>query len=126
MPLWPDGKVPNHKRSALKEIRDTAETVKITLVQSPEITVYLPTKRAASGQAVIICPGGGYSYLSYNWEGSDPARLLSAKGIVAIVLKYRLPEVASNITPHVSPLMDAQRAMRVVRRYASKWGIKKK
>src|SRR5688572_3391468 len=79
MPLWPEGKVPNHQKSTQKEVRDTAETVKITLVQSPEITVYLPTKRAATGQAIIICPGGGYSYLSYNWEGSDPARLLSAK-----------------------------------------------
>lgn len=125
MALWPEGKVPNHQRSALKEKIDTGETVKITLVQSPEITVYLPTKRSATGQAIIICPGGGYSYLSYNWEGTDPARLLCAKGIVAIVLKYRLPEDASNVTPHLSPLMDAQRAMRIVRRYASKWGIKK-
>src|SRR5688500_10621820 len=125
MALWPEGKVPNHQKSPLKEKRDTGETVKITLVQNPEITVYLPTKRAATGQAIIICPGGGYSYLSYNWEGSDPARLLSAKGIVAIVLKYRLPEVASNITPHMSALMDAQRAMRLVRRHASKWNIKK-
>jgi acetyl esterase/lipase len=125
MPLWPEGKVPNHLKSALKEKRDTSETIKITLVQSPEITVYLPTKRSATGQAIIICPGGGYSYLSYNWEGTDPARLLCARGIAAIVLKYRLPEPASNVTPHLSPLMDAQRAMRMVRRYASKWGINK-
>jgi acetyl esterase/lipase len=125
LPLWPAGKVPNYQKTAEVEKRDTGETIKISLVQSPEITIYLPAKRTATGQAVIICPGGGYSYLSYNWEGSDPARLLSAKGITAIVLKYRLPNSKSNITPHLSPLMDAKRAIRLVRANAAKWNIKK-
>ncbi|HYO21359.1 MAG TPA: alpha/beta hydrolase [Flavisolibacter sp.] len=123
--LWPVGKVPNYQKTIEVERRDTGETISIRLVQSPEITVYLPTKRSATGQAVIICPGGGYGGLSYNWEGSDPARLLSARGIAAIVLKYRLPNARSNITPHLSPLMDAKRAIRIVRANAAKWNIKK-
>lgn len=123
--LWPVGKVPNYQKTIEVERRDTGETISIRLVQSPEITVYLPTKRTATGQAVIICPGGGYGGLSYNWEGSDPARLLSARGIAAIVLKYRLPNARSNITPHLSPLMDAKRAIRIVRANAAKWNIKK-
>lgn len=125
IPLWPAGKVANYQKTAEVEKRDTGETIKISLVQSPEITVYLPTKRTATGQAVIICPGGGYGSLSYNWEGSDPARLLSAKGIAAIVLKYRLPNSKSNITPHLSPLADAKRAIRIVRANAARWSIKK-
>jgi acetyl esterase/lipase len=125
LPLWPAGKVPNYKKTMEVEKRDTGETIKITLVQAPEITVYLPTRRTATGQAVVICPGGGYSYLSYNWEGSDPARWLSSKGIAAIVLKYRLPIAKSNITPNLSPLADAQRAIRMVRFYADKWNIKR-
>ena len=125
IPLWPAGKVPNYQKTGETEKRDTAETIKISLVQLPEMTVYLPAKRTATGQAVIICPGGGYTYLSYNWEGSDPARLLSAKGIAAIVLKYRLPNSKSNITPHLSPLSDAKRAVRIVRANAAKWNIKK-
>lgn len=125
LPLWQAGKVPNHKNSGEVEKKDTGDAIRISLVQSPEITVYLPAKKTATGQAVIICPGGGYRYLSYNWEGSDPARLLSAKGIAAIVLKYRLPNSKSNIAPHLSPLMDAKRAIRTVRYYATKWGIKK-
>jgi acetyl esterase/lipase len=125
LPLWPAGKVPNYQKTAEVEKRDTGEIIRISLVQSPEITVYLPSKRTATGQAVIICPGGGYGFLAYDWEGIDPARLLSAKGIAAIVLKYRLPNSKSNITPHLSPLMDAKRAMRMVRANAGKWNIKK-
>lgn len=125
IPLWPAGKVPNHKESNDKEKIESTDIIRISHVQTPDITVYLPSKKTATGQAVIICPGGGYNYLSFNWEGSDPARLLSAKGIAAIVLKYRLPDVESNITPTLSPLMDAKRAIRMVRYNAAKWNIKK-
>jgi acetyl esterase/lipase len=125
LPLWPAGKVPNYQKTAEVEKRDTTEIISVSLVQAPDISVYLPSKRTATGQAVIICPGGGYSRLAYNWEGSDPARLLSSRGIAAIVLKYRLPNAKSNITPHLSPLMDAKRAIRLVRANAARWNIKK-
>ena len=124
MPLWPTGKVPNYQKTSETEKRDTGETIRISFVQTPEISVYLPSKKTANGQAVIICPGGGYGVLAYNWEGSDPARFFSARGIIAVVLKYRLPNSKSNITPHLSPLMDEKRAIRLVRANANKWGIK--
>ena len=120
LPLWPAGQVPNYQKTSEAEKRDSGDVIRISLVQTPDITVYLPSKRNASGQAVIICPGGGYGVLSYSWEGSDPARFLCAKGIAAIVLKYRLPNAKSNITPHLSPISDAKRAMRLVRANAAK------
>ncbi len=123
--LWPEGKVPNYKNTGEKEKIELGETTKVSLVQLPNISVYLPAKRAATGQAVIICPGGGYSYLSYNWEGSDVAKMLNGKGIAAIVLKYRLPNATSNVLPHLSPLLDAKRAVRIVRANAERWAIKK-
>ena len=125
LPLWAAGKVPNFRESGEKERSDSADFVSIRLVQQPDIAVYLPTKRSATGQAVVICPGGGYGMLAYNWEGSDVARMLNAKGIAAVVLKYRLPNSKSNITPHLSPLMDAQRAIRMTRHFAAKWNIDK-
>ncbi len=125
LPLWPAGKVPNYQKTAEKEKWDSTDIVRVSLVQTPEIAVYLPAKKAATGQAVIICPGGGYSILAYNWEGTEPAGYFVAKGIAAIVLKSRLPNSKSNITPHLSPLMDVKRAMRIVRANASKWNIKK-
>jgi acetyl esterase/lipase len=125
LPLWPAGKVPNYQKTDEVEKVESTDIVRISKVQSPEITVFLPSKKTATGQAVIICPGGGYAYLSYNWEGTDVAKLLNAKGIAAIVLKYRLPNSKSNITPDLSPLMDAKRAIRTVRFNADKWNIKK-
>ena len=53
-PLWQSGKVPNYQKTDEIEKRDTSETIHISLVQSPEITVYMPSKRNATGQAVII------------------------------------------------------------------------
>ena len=124
-PLWPSGKVPNYQKTNKVEKRDTSETIHISLVQTPEITVFMPSKRNATGQAVIICPGGGYVNLAYSWEGTDVAKLLNSKGITAIVLKYRLPNSKSNIIPYLSPLMDAKRAIRMVRFNAAKWNINK-
>lgn len=123
--LWPSGKIPNAQPSSDREKSDTTDAIRISLVQDPTLTVYLPSKRSATGQAVIICPGGGYARLAFDIEGTDPARWLNAHGIAAIILKYRLPVSKSNIVPNLSPLMDAQRALRIVRYNAEKWGIKK-
>lgn len=125
IPLWPAGKVPNYQKTDEVEKVDKKEIVSISKVQTPDIAVFLPVKKNLSGQAVVICPGGGYAVLAYDWEGTDIAKLLNAKGITAIVLKYRLPNSKSNITPHLTPLMDAKRAIRIVRANADKWGIKK-
>lgn len=125
LPLWPAGKVPNYQKTDEKEVVESTDIVRVSLVQMPEMTVYSPAKKTATGQAVIICPGGGYARLAYDWEGTDVAKLLNAKGITAIVLKYRLPNAKSNVTPHLSPLMDAKRAMRLVRANAAKWNINK-
>lgn len=125
LPLWMAGKIPNAQPSDEKEKWDSTDIVRVSRVQTPGISVYLPAKRMATGKAVIICPGGGYSILAYDLEGSDPARWFVARGIAAIVLKYRLPDPKSNIRPTYSPLLDAQRAIRMVRFYAEKWNIHK-
>lgn len=123
MDLYPEGKIPNFIPSNEKEVRDTTETVRISTVQTPDISIFLPTKKSATGEAVIICPGGRYHILSYDWEGESIAKFWNSKGVTGIVLKYRLPTSRSQIEPHRSPLMDAQRAMRLVRYNAEKWNI---
>ena len=124
LPLWPDN-IPNYQKTDEIEIRDTTDAVRISYVQKPDISVYLPSKGNATGQAVVICPGGGYRILAYDKEGADIAKWLNSKGIAAIVLKYRLPLSKSNIVNHKSPLLDAQRAIRLTRYYANEWNIKK-
>jgi acetyl esterase/lipase len=124
LPLYPAGKIPNYRPSGEQEKRETTDILRVSLVQTPDIAVYLPAKRNATGQAMVICPGGGYGMLAYEWEGIEVAKWLNAKGIAAVVLKYRLPNAKSNITSHLSPLLDAKRALRTVRANAAAWNVR--
>ena len=58
-------------------------------ISSPSLTVFQPDSEQANGKAMIICPGGGFHFLSIHNEGYDVARWLSSKGYTAFVLKYR-------------------------------------
>jgi acetyl esterase/lipase len=97
--------------------------VRISNVQTPSIEVYLPTQQIATGEAVLIFPGGGYGILAYDWEGTDFAKWLNSQGIAGIVVKYRLPLSTSLTDPKEVPLLDAQRAIRLVRQHAEAWHI---
>ena len=121
--LWPDGNIPNQKKTDEKEKVFETDIIRITNVQNPSIEIYLPSKSIRTGKAVMICPGGGYGVLAYDWEGTDFAKLLNAKGISAFVLKYRLPISSSIIDPKWAPLQDAQQAIRLIRSNAKKWNI---
>jgi len=122
LPLW-NGTPPLQKEMDLKEEVVSEGIVRIGNVQIPTIEVYLPAKQIATGQAVVIFPGGGYSILAYDWEGTDFAKWLNSQGIAGIVVKYRLPKSASLTDSKEVPLMDAQRAIRLVRQNASGWNI---
>lgn len=73
--------------------------------------------------AVVVCPGGGYSYVTMGHEGIEVARLLNEMGVAAFVLKYRLPSDETMIDKTIGPLQDAQRAIQLVRQRGSEWGI---
>src|SRR5712692_4749923 len=68
----------------------------------PTLTPYFAPKEKATGAAVIVCPGGGYSHLA-DHEGRPVAEWLNALGITAFVLKYRLGPRYH----HPAPLQDA-------------------
>jgi acetyl esterase/lipase len=122
MPLW-EAPIPNQNSSQETEQEYRGNILRIGNVQEPTLEIYLPTARNATGQGVVICPGGGYTILAYDWEGTDIAKWFNSLGIAAFVLKYRLPTSKSLITPHQAPLLDAQRAIRTVRHHASEWNI---
>lgn len=89
----------------------------------PSLTVYLPEKSKASGAAVVVCPGGGYGFLASGHEGTDVARWLNERGIAAFVLKYCTVSKHQPAPLMEAPLLDAQRAIRLVRANASQWNI---
>jgi acetyl esterase/lipase len=122
LPLWQEIP-PNYREAGEKEKSEKNGIEVISLVQNPDIAVYLPSKPNATGQAVVICPGGGYHILAYDWEGTDIAKWLNSIGVAGIVLKYRLPDAKCNIVSYKSPLLDAQRAIRMARYHAKEWNI---
>ena len=81
-----------------------------------QITVHKAEK--PNGAAVVICPGGGYGGLVTGAEGHGIAAWLNKHGITGVVLEYRLPKGHSHV-----PLLDAQRAIRIVRANAKAWGV---
>jgi len=125
VPLWPKDKIPNRILTSEKEIHNVDGILRISQVQEPTIEVYLPSKSNATGKAMLIFPGGGYGILAYDWEGTDIAKFLNGKGIAGIVVKYRLPSSTSQTDKHKVPLIDAQRAIRLVRSRAEEWNINK-
>ncbi len=122
LPIWTK-EIPNRVETDEKEVKDAKEILRFRWVQEPILEVFLPAKRSATGKAMLIFPGGGYQFLAYDWEGTDVAKFLNAKGVAAIVVKSRLPNSKSLTEAYKVPLQDAQRAMRITRANATKWNI---
>jgi acetyl esterase/lipase len=93
-------------------------------VTAATLTPYLPPASAATGAAVLICPGGGYQGVAIDKEGHDIARWLNSFGVAGLVLTYRSPNPAAG--PRCQPdgpLRDAQRAVRLIRSQARAWRL---
>ncbi|MEO6095198.1 MAG: alpha/beta hydrolase [Fibrobacteria bacterium] len=85
----------------------------------PTLTLFPVAGAKANGAAVLICPGGGYTYLEMSKEGSQAAKWMNELGISAFVLKSRL---GPNYH-HPIEMNDAKRAMRWVRANAKRFNI---
>lgn len=124
MPLY-DGPIPNAKPDTISEKigRWGIDNYYLMNVSKPTLTVYLPKADEATGTAVIICPGGGYSVIAIENEGYKIAEAFQKMGIAAFVLKYRLPSDRTMGDKSIGPLQDAERAIQIVKSNAKKWNI---
>ncbi len=97
----------------------------VTHVTRPTLTVFRPPAGFNTGTAMVICPGGGYWELFWELEGEEVAAWLNSIGVTGIILKYRVPRRAGEPKgePPPGPLLDAQRAISLVRSRATEWGI---
>src|SRR5579872_7127842 len=120
IPLY-EGKIPNSKATPDRERENSIHFV--SKVSKPTLTVYQPSAASSNGTAIIVCPGGGYTMLNMNMEGSKVAQQLNALGIIAFVLKYRLPDDSTMVDKSIGPLQDAQRAILLVKTRAKEWNI---
>lgn len=89
-------------------------------VAKPNLSLFRPTK--PNGAAILIIPGGGYSWVVVDKEGYEGAKRFAAAGYNVYVLRYRLPHQGWAAGPD-TPLQDAQRAMRIIRSRAEQDGI---
>ena len=124
--LWEDQEIPYYKENSLKEYEKVSSFNVVCAydVTEPTLTVY-QAEGENSGQAVILLPGGGYSLVAIYHEGHDLARILAKQGITTAVLKYRLPRTESSHQPHLVPLADTRRALKLLRTHSEKYGFGK-
>ena len=130
LPLWPgavpgdDGSIGPERVRAPSEA-PTKDAKWITNVKNPTLTLFRVAGQTNTTTAVIVCPGGGYWNLAWDLEGEEVAGWLNSIGVTAAVLKYRVPRRAGQPEPRPAPgpLLDAQRAVRLMRQRAADWGI---
>ncbi|MEP7243509.1 MAG: alpha/beta hydrolase [Gammaproteobacteria bacterium] len=116
--LWP-GKPPGSGFSPQTLPADWSP-VFLRNVAQPDMRVFRPER--SNGQALLVVPGGAYWFVSAANEGAELAPRMTARGITVFVLTYRLPGEGWQNRSDV-PLQDAQRAMRVIRSQAARYGI---
>lgn len=117
-------------------------------VTRPTMTPFLPKKGTGNGAAVLVIPGGGFQFVSITNEGWPIAQWLADRGVAAFVLKYRVDRTADSEVEFAKAMMarfqtpdtdappppemiaavdlarsDAQTALQMIRRNATKWGI---
>jgi acetyl esterase/lipase len=150
--IWPSG-APGTEHWAQQEQETRLPPANYRFVRNitrPTLTAFLPNSDIANGAAAIVCPGGGFQFVTYDNEGTAVAEWLNARGVAAFVLKYRVDETPADdaafvalsqriwaaepaardahfkeITRRIAPhaIADAQQAMRIIRGRAAEWGI---
>jgi acetyl esterase/lipase len=140
VPIWP-GAVPDAQPVAGPEYAEAVTEAKdlvagrpwvaVERVSRPTMTVYSP-KEKNTGAAMVVFPGGGYSVLAIDLEGTEVCDWLTSRGITCVLLKYRVPDSGPawhddcrcNIHPKApTALEDAQRTLGLVRFHAAEWQI---
>jgi len=128
--VWPGSAVGDHGQIGPERVRAPSEAATkdakwITNVTRPTISVFHPDAANRARVAILICPGGGYWNLAWDKEGEEVAAWLKTLGITGVVLKYRVPRRPGEPERQPAPLalLDAQRAISLVRSRAEEWGI---
>lgn len=128
IPLWPPGLAPDEAEESggpetVTHRSRGGQALNITNVTRPTLTLIKPPATGRPNRAVIVCPGGAYSGLAAEHEGTRVAQWLNELGITALLLKYRVPRRGGDFLKHHHALQDLQRSMRIVRSRAQEWDI---
>lgn len=105
--IWDNTTAPHSNGIATPE--KPVDAGRVADVSEATLSIFKADPSVATGQAVVICPGGGYVRLAMEHEGYQLARWFAANGITAAVLKYRMPNGHCEV-----PLEDAEQALRIM------------
>jgi len=130
LPLWPG--TPPGEQAALGPEMDTTKpsdglvagrgVIRLGPVRSPTMTLYRAPADGNTGATVLVFPGGGYTILAMDLEGTEVCQWLNSLGVNCALVKYRVP-VRAGLPRYGPPLQDAQRALGMVRYRAAGWGL---
>ena len=93
------GPAPGSESWNWEEKRNSRNAINLMTVYNvvhPTLSVFSPEPSIANGTSVIVCPGGGFHFLSIDSEGNDVANWLIKKGVTVFVLKYRTAHILTD------------------------------
>lgn len=90
--------------------------INVQLPHRAVLHVLPASKRNHAHSAIIICPGGGYSYLERWREGYMWFPYFHLRGYTVAMLEYKMPKL-----DHRSPMTDAADAIRLMKQHAAEW-----
>lgn len=126
IPLWPDVPPGSENLSLTEVVEERSPDVTafrdraVTAIGTPRLLAWVPEK--PNGTSVVLAPGGGYVRVVLDKEGYEIAEWLNGLGVTVFILLYRLPG-EGHANQSLVPLQDAQRALRLVRANAGRWGL---
>jgi acetyl esterase/lipase len=128
--LWPA--TPPGEKGALGPEKDTTKptdsliagkpVIRLGPVSIPTLKLYRAPQDKNTGATVVVFPGGGYTILAMDLEGTEVCEWLNGLGVNCALVKYRVP-VRAGLPRHAPPLLDAERAVGMVRYRAAEWGL---
>lgn len=113
--LWDNTTAPHSNGVTEAETEKNRAYYNITEAQ---LYIYPADPAKATGQAAVLCPGGGYKYVSLYREGHEIGQWLAENGITAVALKYRVPNGHCEV-----PLEDVGAALKYLREHAAEYGV---
>jgi acetyl esterase/lipase len=138
MPLWPDSVVLARPDSGDRAEETGNGSARVAgrawhwagNVTRPTMTLYRPKGRK-TGATMLVLPGGGFSVVAMDLEGSEICDWAVRRGMTCAVLKYRTPQAWPEIPgtdyyrrpDTLLALEDAQRAIGLLRQHAAEYGI---
>ena len=91
--------------------------------EPPLIEYFKASPDSANGSAILLCPGGAYTGLALQHEGTDVARFFNRYGFDVFVLHYRLNNFEQQGHRFPDQYNDVTIAIRLIKSRSREWKL---